>query len=347
MSVKGEVDLVTAPDLGAVVGAVIDRGHRYLVLDLEETDFMDARGLKVIADGAGRLDPVGGRLTVRSPSAVVVRALEVTGVPRAVRLEPAGTGTRRLGSWRPPAVPAAAISTGAAVLASHTERVTAIPASDDVVDRALRLVVALARATVVGAHGVSVSLKRHGRLATVAATDHTISEMDHNQYATGEGPCVDASVEGRPFYVESLDRETRWPAFIPKARALGINAIFSTPLVAGARTVGALNIYSRTAACFAARERDLAAVFATEASVLLRDAGADVPASALARRLHEALIAREVIFQAQGMVMARQGVSATDAYTMLRRLSVRTDKPLRDVAASIVGSAFRADDKPT
>ena len=58
---------------------------------------------------------------------------------------------------------------------------------------ALRL--AVERATVGGADGVSVSLRRHG-LAPVAASDQTISDMDANQYATGEGgPCVDASVD--------------------------------------------------------------------------------------------------------------------------------------------------------
>lgn len=91
-----------------------------------------------------------------------------------------------------------------------------------------------------GADGVSVSLRRHGHLATVASSDQTILEMDADQYATGEGPCVDASVEGRWFHVESLDNETRWPAFIPRAQKLGINAILSIPLLAGDRPIGAL-----------------------------------------------------------------------------------------------------------
>jgi GAF domain-containing protein len=144
-----------------------------------------------------------------------------------------------------------------------------VPADDDLVDAALRLVVALARATVSGADGVSVSLRRHGRLATVAASDQTISDMDRDQYATGEGPCVDASNNGRWFHVESLAHETRWPSFTPRARKLGINTILSTPLLAHSQPVGALNIYSRTRAAFSVKEQELASVFATEASVIL------------------------------------------------------------------------------
>jgi len=106
-----------------------------------------------------------------------------------------------------------AARTGSARREDHSR-----PADPDVVDGVLRLVVALARASVGGADGVSVSLRRHGRLATVAASDQTISDMDASQYATGEGPCVDASVNGRWFHAESLDSETRWPAFTPRLK---------------------------------------------------------------------------------------------------------------------------------
>src|SRR5207249_1769805 len=57
-------------------------------------------------------------------------------------------------------------------------RVAAIPANEDVLDAALRLVVALARVTVTGADGVSVCLSRHGTLTTVAASDATVTGMD-------------------------------------------------------------------------------------------------------------------------------------------------------------------------
>jgi hypothetical protein len=165
--------------------------------------------------------------------------------------------------------------------------------------------------------------------------------MDAEQYATGEGPCVDASVQGRWFHVESLDQETRWPAFIPRARQLGINAILSTPLLAEARPVGALNIYSRTRAAFSATEQELASTFATEASVILRGTGVDISADQLSGRIGEALRARQVIAQAQGVLMEREGISEEDAYTRLRVSSQRTDGPLLEQAVDVVGSTRR------
>lgn len=341
VGVRGEVDLVTAPVLGALVDALIGGGHRSLVVDLGGVDFMSASGLNVIAAGAGHLGRIGGGLALRSPSAVVSRMLAVTGLSEVVRVESPDPDPGPLPAERSTAAPGFPVRVGVAALAGPIRRVTAIPASADVVDGALRLVVALAQVTVDGADGVSVSLHRHGRLTTVAATDQTISEMDADQYATGEGPCVDASVEGRRFYAESLADESRWPAFTPKARGLGINAILSTPLMAHDRPIGALNIYSGRSAAFATREQELASIFATEASSILRDAGADVADEALAGRLGEALAAREVIAQAQGVVMAREGVSADDAFTTLRRLSGRSERSLRDVATDVVDATRR------
>ena len=232
-------------------------------------------------------------------------------------------------------------TTNTSNLTYQLRRVTAIPADKDVIDGALRLVVALARATVGGADGVSVSLRRQGRLSTVAASDQTISEMDASQYATGEGPCVDASVEGRWFHAESLATETRWPNFTPRARALGINAILSSPLLAADRPVGALNIYSRTATAFAPEDQELASVFAGEASLILTKAGMDVTDDEVSTRLGEAQRVRRVIAQAEGIIMEREGIPEDIAYTVLRSYSQRTNRPLRERAEEVVASTRR------
>lgn len=341
LGVVGQVDLVSAPELEAVLHAVIDRGHAAVVLDLGGTDFMGAAGLGIIATAASRLRSSGGELTIRSPSALMVRMLHVAGLTQMVTLEQFGPVDRHLGPEQTVDVPGSPVVVESTGLAEQLRRVTAMPADIDVVDGALRLVVALAQATVSGADGVSVTLRRHGRLMTVAASDQTVSDMDADQYATGEGPCLDASVEGRWFHAESLEQETRWPSFTPKARGLGISAILSSPLLAEDRPLGALNIYSRTAAAFAPKEQELASVFATEASLILRDAGVDVSDEQLVGRLDEALRSRQVIAQAQGVVMERDGISEEEAYTLLCNFSRRSNRPLRERAADVVSSTRR------
>ncbi len=357
LGVTGEVDLVTGPMVDAIVSSVIDGGHRAVVLDLAKCDFLDARGLRSIASAIRRLAGVGAVLTVRSPSAMVGHLLETSGISDLIHLEqerpvtgpePSRTGpvtvlapAGHLGPEEVVRGSGRGGETGLSDVVRPLRRITAVPADDDVVDGALRLVVDLAQATVGGADGVSVSLRRHGRLSTVAATDQTILDMDTDQYDTGEGPCVDASVEGRWFHAEALGDETRWPTFVPRARALGTNAILSSPLLAGARPVGALNIYSRAVAAFTPRDRELAATFASGASAILTEAGAGVDSDELAGRLTEALERRAVISQAQGVLMAHHGLSAEAAYTVLLRSSIQTGTPLREGARMVAAAALR------
>lgn len=340
VAVIGEVDILTAPELDAVVNAVIDGDHRRVVLDLSRCTFLDASGLGVMVAAVLRLRrmPLSGVLTLRSPSAMTLRTLATTGLDQIVAIEQDVSPATHLGREQAARGMVTGVRISADTVAESLGHVTAIPAARDLVDGALRLVVALAKATVQGADGVSVSLSRHGRLSTVAASDQTILDMDADQYATGEGPCVDASIEGRWFHSQALDSETRWPAFVPKAQTLGIKAILSNPLLVGERSVGALNIYSNTPGAFHPKDQRLASVFATEASTILADAGAAVPDAQLASRLVEALHSRELISRAQGIVMQRDGVSAEAAYASLRESSRRSNRPIRELAAEL-GSA--------
>jgi anti-sigma B factor antagonist len=171
LAVRGEVDMVTSPTLGCFVDAAIDSGHSSVVLDVAELDFMSVSGMGVIASGAFRLGLSGGALTIRSPSAMVRRLLDITGLATLVRVEEPQASSGHLGPEQSVDLPEVPVSTNPY---DHLKRVTAVPSNDEVVDAALRLVVALAQATVGGADGVSVSLRRHGRLATVAASDQTI-----------------------------------------------------------------------------------------------------------------------------------------------------------------------------
>jgi anti-anti-sigma factor len=351
--VRGELDRLTAPELDRVVAAMVGGGHRRVVLDLAECDFIDASGLRAIADGAEHLDLWAGELSIRSPSGVVRHVLDLVGLPNLVNLAGATSSrpdfegavppgvvlSRRVGQPGDPS--GVAVPTGRNDLTSHLSTLGSVSPGEDAADAALRLVVALARAAVGGADGVSVSLRRRGLLSTVAASDQTVLDMDADQYATGEGPCVDASAQGRWFYAGSLPTESRWPAFTPQALGLGIKSILSSPLVVRDRPVGALNIYSRTPAAFAEADQRLASVFAAEASTVLAGSGVDVTADQLADRVDQALKSRQVIALAQGVMMERTSMDEHSAYTALRRYSVRSGRPLRERAEDIVASARR------
>jgi len=337
VGVGREIDLATAPDLAAVLSGLLDGRHGSVVVDVAKVGFLGLAGLRVIEDAAARVAGSGGRLTVRSPSAPARRVFHLVGRAELVEVDQLDRRAGRLG----PEQTVAATDSSGTVDGGVVHRLRPPPGDDAVVDGALRLVVRLARATVGGADGVSVSLHRGGRLRTVAASDETILEMDADQYATGEGPCVDASVQGHWFHATSLAQEARWPAFTVRARRLGINAILSNPLLAEDRPVGALNIYSRTSAAFGEKDQELAGIFAAEASAVLGGAGLGGTDDGRSVRLGEALRTRQTIAEAQGVLMERDGVGELDAYRLLRDHSQKTDQPLGERAADIVASTRR------
>jgi anti-anti-sigma factor len=338
-TLSGKVENRAAFELGALLDSAIDRHPDSVILDLSGLDFMGAAGMVAISNAEKRLADLGSKLAVRSPSVLVTRVLTMIETAADSRLESELPQHGHLGPEALYAESSDATRSTSSVSNINLRRMTALPADTDVVDGALRLVVELANTCMNSADGVSVSLLRHGILSTVAASDETIMAMDAEQYATGEGPCVDASANGHWFHTESLDAETRWPAFTPRARQLGIRAILSSPLKAFEQPVGALNIYSRSAESFEISDQEAAAVFAQKASVILSDAGAGTGDSELAQRYQDALRSRRTITLATGVMMERGRIDEDEAFTALLRLSLRHGDPLRTRAEAILFSA--------
>jgi anti-anti-sigma regulatory factor len=343
LSLHGRVENLAAFDLGASLDAAIDLHPETVILDLSELAFMGAAGVVAVANGEMRLAEAGIRLTVRTPSTLVMGLLGVMEPVGISCLEQVAPEHGHLGQEQMGASPVPSQPSTSNVSTVDLKKVTAIPSDPDVVDGALRLVVELAGTRVTGADGVSVSLLRHGVLSTVAASDQTIMDMDADQYATREGPCVDASLRGHWFHAESLKDETRWPSFTPRARALGIKAIFSSPLKAFELPVGALNMYSRTAGAFNVKAQETAELFARKASVILSDARADVSDTQVAAQFQRSLRSREIVALAKGIVMERDRVSEDDAFTALRRVSVDEGTSLLKQAEGMVLSARKPE----
>jgi len=79
--------------------------------------------------------------------------------------------------------------------------------------------------------------------------------------------------------------------------------------------------------------------FAREASNVLLVTDATAPADSLDTEIASALHARETIALAQGLVMARQQLTADAAHRFLIDISRRTSRPLLQVCQAIVRSA--------
>ena len=317
VAVQGDLDALTAPMVRAILDTLEEQEQTRITLDLSGVTFLAAGGLGLIAGTAAQLRRAGGDLVLRSPRTQALRILDITGISGRITIEDPGP-----------------------LLALHTDLVRSAwgPTRDDLVDDKLRKVVAIAAAAILGADGVSVSLARDGRIRTVAASNETVLRMDDHQYGTGEGPCLSAAADGVQFDIEQLLGEARWPEFVPLAIGEGIASILSTPLLTEAGSIGALNIYSSTAAAFGVHQRELAMAFATHTTEIVAGGDLGMTEADLDVRIAAALQSREVLSLAQGILMARSHVNADQASAVLHRAARDAGTSALSEATDVVAS---------
>jgi anti-sigma B factor antagonist len=80
LTVRGEVDLASAPKLAAAMTELMDRGYTNVAVDLGSVEFIDSSGLGVLVGSLRRLRDDGGDLVLRAASPAVTRILELTGL---------------------------------------------------------------------------------------------------------------------------------------------------------------------------------------------------------------------------------------------------------------------------
>jgi anti-anti-sigma factor len=86
ITVAGELDIATAPELRARLDAAINGGARRLVLDLTDVTFMDSVAMAAILNARTRLGDAG-RLAVVIPSDSYTRLVfEIAGLPPCLDL---------------------------------------------------------------------------------------------------------------------------------------------------------------------------------------------------------------------------------------------------------------------
>lgn len=173
----------------------------------------------------------------------------------------------------------------------------------------------------------------HGgrRVESAAATDPLVEQADQQQLACGQGPCLEAIEDHTVFVIADTATESRWapwPAFVAD---LGYRSVLSLRLFGTRDTTGALNLYSFRVRAFTADDIAIAGIFANHASTALESARTE-------STLRQAVDARHIIGQGQGILMERFGLTADQAFSVLLRYSQDKNVKLRQVAETIVSS---------
>jgi anti-sigma B factor antagonist len=79
LSVRGEVDSLTTPQLEPALATLLDGSEQLLVIDLSEVTFLASSGLAALIRTAQRVEERGRRLRLVVANRAVRRPLEVTG----------------------------------------------------------------------------------------------------------------------------------------------------------------------------------------------------------------------------------------------------------------------------
>lgn len=82
VSVSGEVDMYTAPQLKECLVDLIEGAATRIVVDLSAVTFIDSTALGVLIGGVRRLHAAGGAMSLVVTSRPVERVLSITGLDR-------------------------------------------------------------------------------------------------------------------------------------------------------------------------------------------------------------------------------------------------------------------------
>jgi GAF domain-containing protein len=207
-------------------------------------------------------------------------------------------------------------------------------------DSLLQTVAELAKTVMPGNPEASVSVLIRDRPTTAASTGPLATDLDERQYGAGHGPCLHAARTGELTEIPDTRADVRWPDYTPRAVQRGNLSSLSVPLHIDEKEqiTGALNIYARRPHAFDQASRTVATRFAPYAAVAAGNLYAYQSARDIADNLRTALTTRAVIDQAKGILMERHKLTADQAFQVLARASMHTNRKVRDVADRLVAS---------
>ena len=175
-------------------------------------------------------------------------------------------------------------------------------------------------------------------LRYVAASDGHGRELERVQEETGTGPCVAALVDDAVVATDDVTADPRWPELHAPLRATLVRAVLGVPIRVGGVAVGALDAYCDDARGWPRAEIDGMTAYARLVEQLLLTALRAERHERTVAQLEHALQHRIAIERAVGVLMAREGLTAVEAFERLRSAARDSRRRVADLAAEILAS---------
>lgn len=193
----------------------------------------------------------------------------------------------------------------------------------------LDAIVAHAVAALPVAQDAGLILLTGGKLVPQATTGRPPQLLDTKQQQTGDGPCIETARTQTLICVSDTRHDDRWPVFCAEAQACGVGSLLCAPLWVNERTLGTLTLYAKQPGAFTEADERIIEMFATFAALALTEAQRT-------GQLRTAILRRDLIGQAKGILMERYKINADAAFSTLSRLSQARNEKLYDLARYVV-----------
>lgn len=169
------------------------------------------------------------------------------------------------------------------------------------------------------------------RVETVAATNALVADLDAIQMECRQGPDLEVIMDRHLVLVPDVARETRWPRWAERVASTGVASMLGARLHTSTSVIGSLNFYDVEPGKFTHEDADVGHMLARHAAVAL-DSVRET------ENLWRAIDARNLIGQAQGILMERFSLDADKAFTVLRRYSQDHNLKLHVVAERLIAT---------
>jgi GAF domain-containing protein len=184
-----------------------------------------------------------------------------------------------------------------------------------------------------------------GALEVAAGSSRDMRVLELFELQQQEGPCFDAFESGVPVVEENISgNEGRWPLFGPRAREIGLGAVYAFPLRVRDQVIGALSLFHAEAGAFTEDDIRAAQALADVTALGIACARRVLAAEQLADQLQTALKSRVAIEQAKGILGERLGMDVDAACRIMRRHARSHNRRIHEVARAIVDAGMTLDE---
>jgi len=231
-------------------------------------------------------------------------------------------------------------------LAALLDQLGSVLLSTETIGTTIELVTLLASETIPATAGAGLTLVDSQGKRSMAASNPLVRQADLMQYELDQGPCLTAWGDQATVRIDDVPTETRWRRWCAAAAALGLRSMLSVPLVAGGNPTGAIKVYSHQRHAYDAHAERVLSLFARQAAILLANSRALTDARDASGHLTAALLNRDIIGQAKGVLIAQGAPDEQAAFTMLAAASQRSNLKLSEVARQLVESVTNGTVEP-